>query len=110
MSDVVVIGTLTPKPGQEDALEQALVGLADPTHDEHGCVVYAVHREQGDGTRMAMIERWSSQADLDAHLGSAHIGALLGNLGDLVAAPPDIAFYSPVAAGRPERGAIGAAG
>ena len=109
MSDVIVVGTLTPKPGQEAALEEALVALAAPTHDEQGCVVYAVHRENGDGSRMAMVERWASQADLDAHMGSAHIAGLIGRMDELLAAPPDIVLYTPVPAGRPERGAIGAA-
>ncbi len=108
MSEIVVVGSLKSQPGKEDATKEALGSLVAPTHAEDGCILYSLHQGAADPTRFAFVERWESQEKLDAHLGSAHIAAVLAQAGDLLAEPPDIVVYSALAQGEERKGSLAA--
>jgi quinol monooxygenase YgiN len=111
MSEIVVVGSLTAKPGREDEVEQALGNLVAPTHAEAGCVLYALHRGVDDPARFAFVERWESRDHLNAHLGSDHVSALLASADDLLAEPADIVVYDARPLGEARKGGLaGAAG
>jgi quinol monooxygenase YgiN len=40
---VVVVAVITPKPGEEDAVRQAVLASLPQVHDEPGCELYALH-------------------------------------------------------------------
>jgi quinol monooxygenase YgiN len=107
--EIVVVGSLKARPGQEDALDQALAGLVAPTHAEAGCILYALHRGVDDPARFAFVERWESREHLDAHLGSAHVSALLERADELLAEPADIVVYDARPLGEDRKGALAAA-
>ncbi len=109
MSEIVVVGSLKARPGKEDDLEQALAGLVAPTHAEAGCILYALHRGVDDPARFAFVERWESRQNLDDHLASPHIAALLERVDELFAEAPDIVVYDPRPDGEPRKGALAAA-
>ena len=44
MSEVVVLATVSPKPGMESDVEREFCALLEPTHAEEGCELYALHR------------------------------------------------------------------
>jgi quinol monooxygenase YgiN len=70
---VVVVATITPKPEFWDEAIAAYEELIAATHDEAGCELYALH--EGDG-HLVMIEKWTSQEALDAHLTGPAIAAV----------------------------------
>lgn len=109
MAEIVVVGSLRARPGREDDARQALVDLVEPTHGESGCILYALHQGVDDPTRFAFVERWSSREELDAHLGSAHVGALLERADELFGEPADIVVYDALAHGDPRKGGIASA-
>jgi len=67
------IATLIAKPGQQDALEQHLRALVEPTRAEAGCGQYDLHQDLSNPLAFYMIEQWSSDEALQAHDDSAHI-------------------------------------
>jgi quinol monooxygenase YgiN len=90
MSNLRVVALLRAKPGSEDALGDALKGLVEPTRAEEGCLSYDLFTSNVDPTTFVTIEEWRSQADLDAHMQTPHIGAALASAGDIFSAAPEI--------------------
>jgi quinol monooxygenase YgiN len=106
MPEIVVVGSLKSKPDRTTDTKAALSGLVAPTHEERGCILYALHQGVDDPTRFVFLERWSSREDLDAHLASAHISAFLRRTDELLAEPPEVTVYEPVPGGEPEKGVL----
>ncbi len=106
MPEIVVVGSLRARPGQEAPAREALEGLVEPTHAEDGCILYALHQSPDDATRLAFVERWTSREHLDAHLRSPHIAALLERVDELFSEAPDIVVYDAVPLGQPQKGAL----
>ena len=108
MPEIVVVGSITSRPGKEDETREALASLVAPTHAEDGCILYAMHQGAADATRFVFVERWESQEALDAHLGSDHIAAVLAKADELLSEPPDIVVYRPVPEGEERKGSLAA--
>ena len=109
MPEIVVIGALKARPGKEDETREALAGLVAPTHAEPGCILYALHQGTDDPQRFVFVERWASREELDAHLRSPHIAALLEKADELLAEDPDINAFQALPGGEERKGALAAA-
>lgn len=105
MSEVVVVAVFRVKPGSEERVEDALRTLIALSHEHEGCIRYALQRDTLEPGRFAMVERWRSRADLDAHLAVPHPPEVAEAFG-LLAEPPVVMFCDPVPAGDPERGVL----
>jgi quinol monooxygenase YgiN len=103
---VVVVATIQVKPGNEDEALAALTAAIPATHEEDGCLRYALHRDVEDPTRFVVVEQWASAEALDAHARTSHLKELFGKVGPLVSAPPSIVRTSAVPVGHPEKGAF----
>ncbi|HTJ00695.1 MAG TPA: putative quinol monooxygenase [Dongiaceae bacterium] len=90
---VTVVALFQAKPGREAELKTALTGLLVPTRKEEGCVNYDLHFSPEDSTRFMFHENWTTRAALDKHAKSAHLQALLPQVGDLCAIAPDIQIW-----------------
>lgn len=73
MGKVVVVGTARVKEGEEGRMLEVLSQLAAASHEEEGCITYAVHVAKDDPCRFVLIERWTSQEALDEHLTLPHV-------------------------------------
>ena len=73
-------------------------------HEEQGCELYAIH-DSPDGS-IVMLEKWSSEADLDAHGAGAPVAALLVALDGQLAEPVDVTRLAPLPVGDTRRGAL----
>ncbi|MBD9442504.1 putative quinol monooxygenase [Pseudomonas sp. PDM04] len=78
------IATLIAKAGQQDALEQHLRTLLEPTRAEAGCGQYDLHQDLANPLAFYMIEQWSSDEALQAHDASAHIQHFRASAGELI--------------------------
>jgi quinol monooxygenase YgiN len=108
MPEIVVVGSFTAQEGKETEAVEAFKALVEPTHDEDGCILYALHRGSDDPRRLAFVERWASREALDAHLASAHIQDILSRAPDLFADGGDIVVYEAVPGGETTKGSIAA--
>jgi quinol monooxygenase YgiN len=108
MSEVVVVGSFTALPGKEQEALAAFKDLVQPTHDEPGCILYALNQGADDPAKLAFVERWASREELDAHLESPHIKALLERLPELFDESGTITVFNAVPAGEEKKGSLAA--
>lgn len=106
MAEVVVVGSFTAEPGKEDEAVEALQALVEPTHQEDGCILYALHRGVDDPRRLAFVERWASREELDAHLSSLHVEEALARVEELFGDSGDIVVYEPLPGGETAKGSL----
>jgi quinol monooxygenase YgiN len=106
MSEVVVIVTLQAKAGREEEMREVLTSGSAATHEEDGCVKYAMHQGVDDPARFALVECWGSREQLDAHLALPEVQDFIERIDALCEAQPAFAIYSPIPAGQPAKGTL----
>jgi quinol monooxygenase YgiN len=106
MSELILVVSLVAKPEKQKEAEEFLLGLLPPTHAEEGCLLYALHREVEEPTRIWFVERWASRSLLDAHLHSAHIQEALATVSEFFIEGPDIRFCEAIPGGHADKGSI----
>ncbi|MDJ0896816.1 MAG: putative quinol monooxygenase [Alphaproteobacteria bacterium] len=84
MTQLTVIARIKAQPDSAATVEQELGKLVPPTQKEKGCINYDLHRDRSDPSLFFFHENWESEADLDAHLQSAHISACMAVIGPLL--------------------------
>jgi len=100
---VVVVAIQTPKPGRLQDVLDAFEVITPLVHKEQGCELYAVHT---DGEAVYIIERWSSQEDLDLHAAGEPLVKLDELRGDALAVPVAVHVMSNLPYGEPLLGTI----
>jgi quinol monooxygenase YgiN len=103
--EVIGVAVFRPRTGQFDHVRAILESAVAPVHDEPGCVVYALH-EGADGS-LVFIEKWRSQADLDAHLAADSVAAIMAGVEGRLAGPIEAHNLRALPLGDPFRGSIG---
>jgi quinol monooxygenase YgiN len=106
VSTVVVTATFTVKDDRMDDALAAITETIEATHDEPGCQSYALHRDVNAPNTLVLVERWTSQVALDAHLQQPYVAKLGAAAAELLAAPPVIHFCEPVPVGDPMKGSL----
>ncbi|MDL9948433.1 putative quinol monooxygenase [Gordonia sp. ABSL11-1] len=106
MSAVIVVATISPKPGEEAAVRDAVLAAIPQVHGEPGCDTYALHEATGDSTDLVMIEKWESMEALATHGGAPALTELGKAIGSLLAGPLDVKTFSAVPAGDGDKGAL----
>lgn len=89
----MIIGTiriLPPQNRRADVLE-VLRSVQGPVRVLPGCAACDIYDEQGAEPAIVFIERWESQASLEAHLRSAMYRRILGAI-ELSGTRPDVRF------------------
>ena len=82
---LTILALIPAKPGQGDALAEALKGLVAPTRAEPGNISYDAHRSVDDPDLFMMYETWESKEALDKHFQQPYVTAAVARLPDLVA-------------------------
>lgn len=78
-SEIIGVVDVQAAPGRADAVIEAFAACTHATHAEDGCIAYALHRDNADSEHFMLVERWRSQADVDApperaaHRGAARL-------------------------------------
>jgi quinol monooxygenase YgiN len=100
---VVVVATLTPRDGQQDAVREAVLAAVPKVHAEPGCELYALHEEDG---RFVLVEKWESAEALAVHSRGEALAEVGRALRGLTEGPSDVRRLTPVPAGDPGKGAV----
>lgn len=90
---VILTAMVKAKPGQEEAVKEALMSMVEPTRKEPGCLCYNLHQSKADPTLFMFYEQWASQDALDAHGKTPHMKALGGKLKDKTDKGGGVVFY-----------------
>lgn len=81
---LTIVATINALPEHRHEVLTALTNVVSPTRNESGCLQYDLHVDQGNPNRMVMIECWSDEASLDAHIASSHLHRLKETIRDKV--------------------------
>ncbi len=83
MSQVItVVALITAKAGEEQVVAEALKTAEREVQGEPGCESYVLHQNLNKSAQFIMLERWSSQQDLDLHEKAPAFQKLAGILKD----------------------------
>jgi len=86
-----IVATLKLKPGEEATFESELKSMIKTVAaEEPGCLQYDMFKHQSEPGTYVMMERYTDQAAMDAHMSSPHFQALIKKLGNVLAGPPEI--------------------
>lgn len=85
---VHVVAHLVPKPGQEAALAGAITAIIPAVLTEPGCVAYIAHESRDAPGTIVMVEAWTDDAALVAHMQAPAFRSLEAQFVDLLAQPP----------------------
>ena len=80
-----VVATLPIDPAKATEAAAALSTLAAASRDEEGCYAYDVFESATVPGTFVTVEAWRSQGDMDAHMGTPHIGKAVEVLGPVIA-------------------------
>jgi len=93
---ITVVAVFQAKPGKENDLRAALIGLLAPTRKEAGCLSYDLHSSPEDPAKFLFHENWTGKAALDAHMQAPHIQKLLPRVNELCVAFPEIKLWEKI--------------
>lgn len=96
MSKISVIAKLVTREGARDQLVDAFGEYFPQVESEDGTLVYAISVDNADEVTAWVYELYTDNDALQAHGGSDAFKAFGAKLGDVLAAPPDIHFCTPV--------------
>ena len=85
--ELTVVAVFQARPGQDEALGEALLAMLAPTRAEDGCIRYDLHRTRGVAGHWFFDEIWASAAHHAAHRETPHVQALIARGGMLYDAP-----------------------
>jgi quinol monooxygenase YgiN len=89
----MIIGTIRilPPPNRRADVLEVLRSVQGPVRAQPGCAACDIYDEQGQEPAIVFIERWESQAALEAHLRSEMYRRILGAI-ELSDTRPDVRF------------------
>jgi len=90
-SEAVVVGRLSVKAENVEEFRQIVKGLPEKVRQEPGCLEYAFYQSRKDPSLFSSFERWKSREDFDMHMKG--MSALLGQIGPMLRAPPEIVVH-----------------
>lgn len=70
---IVVIATLTIKPGSLEALRPHAEACIAATRQEKGCISYDLNASLTDPDTLVFVEKWEQREDLTAHSKQPHL-------------------------------------
>ena len=94
---VKIMARITARADTAALLREILRDLVGPSRGEAGCVSYELFQNQDNPVEFVTIEQWSDQAAADAHMGTPHVATAISRAGELLALPPLIHRFAPVA-------------
>lgn len=89
-----VLAYVTAKPGQREAVLREFRAILPTVHAEKGCIEYAPVIDTGGlgnapvklgGDTFAVVEKWATEADLNAHAAAPHMTAYRAKVKELIA-------------------------
>jgi quinol monooxygenase YgiN len=89
----IIVGTLRilPAPHRRAEVLEVFRAIQGPVRAQPGCIACHIYEEQDPERAVVLVERWESQAALEAHLRSESYRRILGAI-ELSGGPPEISF------------------
>jgi quinol monooxygenase YgiN len=90
---IMIIATLRilPVPERRAEVLEVFQAIQGPVLAQPGCIACHIYKEHGAKRAVALVERWASQATLEAHLRSETYRRVLGAI-ELSGSAPEVSF------------------
>ncbi len=89
----IVIAHAQVRPDMRERFAGAGMACVAATRQEPGCIAYDMYESLTEPGRCAMVERWESEAAIDAHFLAPHTATFLEIAAQCVTAAPLIEEY-----------------
>lgn len=96
---LVLHARLPIKPEMRETFLSAIGGLVEASNAEPGVLSYECTESLKTPNLFIVIEEYTDQAALDAHMASEHFQAAAGGLGDMLGGAPELKLFE---AGEPQ--------
>lgn len=96
MSKVSMIGTITCQDGKADEMQAVLTTMVEAARTEPGVEIYSYHR--GPDNSFSFFALMTDDAAMQNHGKSEAMQAAMAAFGPLMAEPPQMSPYTPIAA------------
>lgn len=96
MSKVSMIGTITCQDGKADEMAAVLGQMVEAAKEEPGVEIYSYHR--GEGNSFSFFALMTDESAMQGHGQSEAMKAAMAAFGPLMAEPPEMSPYTPIAA------------
>ncbi|HHY85015.1 MAG TPA: antibiotic biosynthesis monooxygenase, partial [Verrucomicrobia bacterium] len=93
---ITVITIFQARAGKEADLRLALLGLLSQTRREQGCLNYDLHVSADHPGRFLFYENWATQRDIDSHLKSRHVNAVIPALAEFCESFPEFTTWTQI--------------
>jgi len=93
---VQVVARMIAQPEKTEQVKTMLTSLIEPTRKEKGCITYQLLQNVDHPADFTFFEEWESSEDLQVHLKSDHLTAVVERLPAVLLADPDIRTYTVV--------------
>jgi quinol monooxygenase YgiN len=90
---VRVVLRLVARPDTIEGLKPVLLELAEQSRKEPDCLGYQVLHNTADACEFTLVEEWTSEGALDAHLKTQHVANAFAKGGPLLAKELDARRY-----------------
>ena len=80
---IVVSGTITIDPANNDKMQELLEALVPATLAEDGCETYGFYHDQRAPGEWRVFEEWRDEDAMNAHMVADHLAAFMGAVGGL---------------------------
>jgi quinol monooxygenase YgiN len=95
--ELYIIGEFHARPGQERAVEAAILEVVPQTRRESTCLGIFAYRSNRDATRFFIYSRWRDEAAFEAHAALPHTVEFLASVASLLTHSVEVARLSPIA-------------
>jgi quinol monooxygenase YgiN len=92
---IYVVATAEVKPEHREAFMAGAKACIAETRKEQGCISYDCHASVSEPNRFVFVERWETQAALDAHGQAPHLKAWRELSNPMKVAPTAIEVVTP---------------
>lgn len=103
---IIIVATLDPAEGKAAEVEQSCRQAVRAVHNEPGCQRFALHRAADGSGALVLIEKWESEAALDAHVKAPAYADLGKKLDGALAVPPQITYLQQLPEGDERLGVV----
>ena len=86
---IIAILRMVVRPEKRKEVEQIVRGILESTRVQRGCLSYSFSRDVEDMNAYFILERWSTQADLEEFIRSESYRKLLAAM-ELLSEPPEV--------------------
>jgi len=91
---IVVVGRVQTDAGRRAELVRIGQTVAATSRVEPGCISYRVYQDTENENDFVFVEEWESDAALQQHFATSHVGEFLQAIRATLVAPPDVMFHT----------------